>query len=183
MRLRPFSNVLNVRVASASRGSQKCSSSALRATAPSTSRPRIDSMKITTRPSGETAVSDPAKTRTASFLRSLPGSSAAAPDDRLMHAPRLKKWAAIIDHRDFIRRRACDPQLNHAEICRALVPASIPPPNGQKCGTPAVSRGPDRRGHDAGTPPPERNTRCEDAMLRQIVTHCLPSNARICCCF
>jgi transposase len=31
-----------------------------------------------------------------------------------MHAPRLKKWAAIIDHRDFIRRRACNPQLNHA---------------------------------------------------------------------
>jgi hypothetical protein len=31
-----------------------------------------------------------------------------------MHAPRLKKWAAIVDHRDFFRHRACNPQLNHA---------------------------------------------------------------------
>jgi len=31
-----------------------------------------------------------------------------------MHAPRLKKWTAIIDHHCGIRRLACDPDLNLA---------------------------------------------------------------------
>jgi len=33
-----------------------------------------------------------------------------------MHAPQLKKWTAIIDHQCGIRRLACNPDLNLADL-------------------------------------------------------------------
>src|SRR3954449_428495 len=54
MRLRPSAKALSTRAALASRCNQKCCSKASRVTAHSRSRPRVDSWKITARPSAET---------------------------------------------------------------------------------------------------------------------------------
>jgi hypothetical protein len=53
-------------------------------------------------------------TQLSKCLRSLSDSFAAAPADRFMHAPQLKKWTAIIDHHCVIGRLACNPDLNLA---------------------------------------------------------------------
>jgi hypothetical protein len=55
-----------------------------------------------------------ANARTPKRLRSFSDSFAAAPADRFMHAPQLKKWTGIIDHHSGIRRLACNRDLNLA---------------------------------------------------------------------
>jgi hypothetical protein len=61
-------------------------------------------------------VSKPANARMPKSLRSLSDSFAAAPADRFMHAPQLKKWTAIIDHHSGIRLLACNRDLNLAPL-------------------------------------------------------------------